>query len=332
MSAKSRKSLAVLTEDLQAHPAMSAWRGATSLRTTPAAVHVFRERPRKALYWLPGLAPDGTAVFAKRAVAARTVLERTMYEEILPRLPLSAPHYYGSWLDEPDGWLFLEDVGAQPFSQRDPRHRALAAHWIGTLHVEAIRLPAANSLPDAGPGRYLEHLCAARERIGSSLRHWPYPQAEVAVLDALLALCDAIEGRWAHVQAACAEAPVTVVHGDFQPKNAYVKTNGAATSLCPIDWEKVGLGPPAPDLTRIDLDAYWSVVRPAWPGMRRDDIERLAGFGRLFELLAAVRWESQSLKFEDAFTRSWAVTCLGSWLGRLEEAARFTGILEARVA
>lgn len=328
MSAKSRKSLAILTDDLQAHPAVRAWRAATSLATTPASIHVLRERSRKALYWLPGLAPDGTAVFAKRAVTARTILERTIYEDVLPRLPLSAPHYYGSWLDEPHGWLFLEDVGAQAFSRHDPEHRAIAARWVGTLHTEAVGIPGVTALPDGGPARYLQHLREARERMVRSLRTWPYPPGEIAVLDALLARCDAIEAGWARVEASCAGAPLTVVHGDFQPKNAYLRTNGTATSLFPIDWEKVGLGPPAADLTRIDLQVYWSVVRHAWPDLALEGVERLAAVGRLLELLAAVRWESESLKFEDALTRNWAVTCLESWHDHLVKAAHAAGVLE----
>src|SRR3970282_2274355 len=111
-AARPRKVIAVVTEDLQRHPAVRAWEAATGLGTTPASVHVLRERARKALYWLPGLAPDGTAVFAKRAVAQRIALQRTVYQDIIPHLSLSAPRYYGAWFDGPHGWLFTEDVGA----------------------------------------------------------------------------------------------------------------------------------------------------------------------------------------------------------------------------
>jgi hypothetical protein len=161
-----------------------------------AGIHSRAARARKALYWLPGLAPDGTAVFAKRAVTARTILERTIYEDVLPRLPLSAPHYYGSWLDEPHGWLFLEDVGAQAFSRHDPEHRAIAARWVGTLHTEAAGVPGVTALPDGGPARYLQHLREARRWSQSAHRR---PAGRIAVLDACSRGCDAIEAGWARV-------------------------------------------------------------------------------------------------------------------------------------
>jgi hypothetical protein len=327
VSAKSRKAVAVLTEDLQAHPAVRAWRAATSVATTPASIQVLRER-RKSLYRLPGLAPDGTAVIAKRAVAPRTLLERTVYEQILPRLPLTTPHYYGSWLDGADGWLFLEDVGAHQFSRHDPQHRAIAARWVATLHAHAAGLPAAKSLPDGGPARYLQHLRAAREEILRSVGAWGYASHEIELLDSVLTWCDRIEERWTRVESGCARGPATVVHGDFQSKNAFLRGTGGGISLFPIDWEQVGYGPPATDLTRIDLDAYWVVARHAWPDMTFDGIARLADLGLLFDLLAWVRWESASLKCDDAHARSWAVTSLGQLLGPLEEAARRTGVLE----
>lgn len=318
----------ILAGDLQAHPAVRAWAMATSLEAVPDCIHVYRERPRRALYCLPGVAPGGASVFAKRAVAPRTVIERTVYRDVLPHLPLTAPRYYGSWLDEPHGWLFVEDVGGDRYSESDPEHLAVAGRWVGTLHVEGGTIPAARSLPDGGPARYLTHLHIAREKIARSLRRWRYPRTEVQQLTAILSQCDAIEARWSRVEAAVGGAPSTVVHGDFRAKNGYLRRNGSGLSILPIDWETAGWGPPAADLTRIDLRAYWSVVREAWPHVGFDAIEGWQAIGRLLEELAAVNWVGETLKCEGAAARTWAVADLEVVLGRMTLAARMARVVE----
>jgi aminoglycoside phosphotransferase (APT) family kinase protein len=118
-----------------------------------------------------------------------------------------------------------------------------------------------------------------------------------------------------------------VVHGDFRPKNAYLHRNGGDLSLLPIDWETAGFGPPAPDLTRIDLGTYWSVVRSAWPEISFATVERWERVGRLLEALAAVNWVGESLRSENAAGRSCAVVSLESVLQRLTVAARAATVL-----
>lgn len=319
---------AILTERLREHPAVQAWVAATSFKTAPEAIHVLRERPRKGLYWLPGLAPGGAAVFAKRAVPRRTAIERTVYEDILPRLPLTAPRYYGSWVGEAHGWLFVEDVGERRYSKHEPEHLALAARWVGTLHLAAARLSAARSLPDAGPVRYLAHLRSARERIVASVRSGRFPRHETDVLAAIVSHCDAIEARWTRVEEDCAHAPHTLVHGDLRPKNGYLKANGGGLSLLPIDWETAGFGPPATDLPRVDLATYWDVVREGWPELGYDGVERLAAAGRLLWELAAVNWESEALASDSERGRSHGVMNLDAVRGRLVAAARAAGVIE----
>jgi aminoglycoside phosphotransferase (APT) family kinase protein len=322
------KERVILRDHLENHPALRAWAAVTSSNVKPSCIHVYRERPRKALYWLPGVAPGGASVYAKRAVARRTLIERCVYEEVLARLPLTAPRYYGSWLDGQQGWLFMEDVGAERYSETEPEQLALAGRWIATLHVGAAGLPAARSLPDGGPARYLTHLRTAREKITRSLARWRYPESEIDLLTAVLSRCDALEGRWARVEAVWDNAPTTVIHGDFRPKNAFLRRNGQGLNLFPIDWETAGWGPPGPDLTRIDLRAYWSVARTAWPEVSFDSIDGWCRMGRLLEEIAAVMWVSETLKCESAKARSWAVADLGAVLGRMDAAVRAARVLE----
>lgn len=324
MGLKKRK---LLTRDLQDHPAVRAWARATSSDAVPDHLYVYRERERRALYLLPGVAPGGGSVFAKRALAPRTVIERSVYSGVLPSLPLTTPCYYGSWLDEPHGWLFVEDVGEERYCEDEPEHLVLAGRWVATLHISAAEVPAARSLPDGGQARYLEHLRTAREKITRSRDRWPYPDKEDELLTAMLSHLDAIESRWNRVEDAWDEAPLTVTHGDFRAKNAYLRRNGGL-SLLPIDWETAGWGPPAPDLTRIDLDAYWSVVRDAWPQLDFDTVERWRRMGHLLQKLAAANWVAETLKRESAEDRSYGVKELKAVLKRLAEAGRSARVLD----
>jgi len=316
-----------LTGPVEDHPAVIAWSKATSLDAAPDCIHVYRERARRALYRLDGVAPGGASVFAKRARAARTVIERTVYQDILPFLPLTTPRYYGSWLGDPDGWLFVEDVGDERYSEQDPEHRALAGRWVATLHVGAGHVPAARSLPDGGPGRYLGHLRSARGRITSSLELWGYPRHEAALLDTIVACCDAIEARWERLAESLDDVPATVVHGDFRPKNGYLRRNGDGLSILPIDWETAGWGAPATDLTRIDLHAYWSVVRDVWP-VDLDAVRGWCRIGWMLEELAALDWVSKALGCESVQARGCAVDDLTTVLGRLMVALRMTRMLD----
>ena len=314
----------VITTDIHAHPAVLAWAAVTGSGLVPASVVVIRERPapHKGIYRLPDVGADGTAVIAKRAPAAQVVLERIVHEQFLPRLGLSAPRYYGTSLDGPHGWLLLEDVGDARYSQTEPEQARVAARWLGTLHAAAARIGASDGLPTAGPSRYLDQLRAARCKVHDSLGRWTFAPTEVETLVAVMSWCDTIEARWADVEAGCAGVPATLVHGDFQPKNVFVRSNGGEPHVFPIDWEMAGWGLPPVDLTRIDVAAYWRVVREAWPDVDFATVERLARFGRVLEAVASVDWECESLRLDRAEHRSDAVANLAPLLDHLITVAR----------
>jgi hypothetical protein len=315
---------AVITTNVREHPAVMAWVAVTGRGPVPRSVAVLRERPvpHKGIYRLAGAGHDGGAVFAKRAGTELIMLERTIYERILPELPLTAPRYYGSCLDGTHGWIFLEDVGESRYSRGDAEQQRLVARWVATLHVGGVRVPGATTLPDAGPARYLRQLRAARAKIHACLGRWQLPSSQVDVLVSLLSRCAAVEAQWGRVEAGCGGAPATVVHGDFQPKNVFLRANGDGLGVFPIDWEMTGWGPPAVDLTRIDLATYCTAVRRAWPALDLAAVERLARFGRLLEAIAAVDWECESLRLENAAHRADAVANLADIHGQLVDAAR----------
>ena len=149
----------VLWGTLAWHPAFVAWSRMAECPAPPERLEVLRQGNKSATYRLVGAGPDGTTVIAKRVRTPKALIERTVYEHILPRLSLTTPRYYGFTADGAEyAWIFLEDVGAERYSETDPAHLALAARWVGSLHTGATLIDAARALPDGGPARYLEYL------------------------------------------------------------------------------------------------------------------------------------------------------------------------------
>ena len=215
---------------------------------------------------------------------------------------MTAPHYYGSNDDGGDlSWLFLEDVGAERYSVSNDEHLALAGRWVGRMHTSVARAAGAARLrahlPDGGPGRYLEHLRSARRNIRANLSNPALTPDEVALLKAIVSLHDRLEATWDRVEESCQGMPPALVHGDFRPKNAYVRSETGGLSLFPIDWEMAGWGPPAADLARVDLVAYGSVVREDWPNLDARSLRKLARVGHVFRFLAGIGWESPGLAY-----------------------------------
>jgi hypothetical protein len=229
-------------------------------------------------------------------VPERAEVPRPGHEEILPRVPVTSLQYYGS-LDQAGGdcWLFLEDAGAERYSPADPTHRALAGRWLGLLHTGAAHLAPVASLPDRGPGFYLGRLRAARGALTLSLGNPLLGADEIGDIRAVIAQCDLLESRWSRLEEACAGVPATLVHGDFRRKNVHLRSGPERPEILTMDWEMAGRAAPAADLTRVDLAAYWSVVRQAWPGVDWSTIQGLAHAGRIFQRVAAIDWLSPRL-------------------------------------
>jgi len=291
-----RTPIEVLHDDLSKHPAVEAWSTLRPAKVEPQSIHVLRQRRGSSLYRLLGVGFEGSSVIVKRCRKERGAIERTVYAEVLPHLPVTAPRYYGCREEDESCWLFLEDVGAERYLQSSEEHLALAGRWLALLHTSAAEIPAAASaasrLPDGGPARYLEHLRSARRVLSKNFSHSLLTAEELGVLEGIVSLYDQLEGRWGRAEEACEGVRCTLVHGDFRPKNAYTRGDATGVQLFPIDWEMAGWGPPAADLTRVDLGAYKSVIKDRCPSVDACAIDRLAGVGQVFRFLAAINWET----------------------------------------
>jgi len=317
---------AVLSGELTGHPAVAAWRNVTPGAPDPECIEVLRQGKKSATYRLAGAGPGGAPIIAQRARMEKAHIERTVYEQILPHLPMTSPRYYGCREESPGfAWLFLEDVGDERCSPTDPAHRVIAGRWVGLMHTAATRVAAARGLPDGGPARYLDHLRVGRRTVRENLTNAALPAPDATTLQRLVSDLDHLEEGWADVERACTGVPPTLVHGDFQRKNTYIRTGARKPELFAIDWETAGWGVPAVDLTAIDLTTYWSVVQPWWPDAWLDDVRRLAAVGRIFLQLAAIRWASPELAYDSALYLSRPMSWLRIFKGRLTDAVRELG-------
>ena len=192
-------------------------------------------------------------------------------------------------------------------------------HTSITMRADAAA--AAARLPDGGPDRYLQHLRSAREQILRNIANPALTAEDIALLRTAVSQQDLLEGRWGWLVEPCLRAPSTLVHGDFRPKNAYVRRDHGGARLFPIDWETAGWGAPAADLPRVDLTAYWSVVREYW-SLDLPAIRRLAAVGQVFRFLAAISWASPGLAYGTSELLSFPVASTRALQAGLSNAIR----------
>lgn len=303
----------VLRDNLSSHPAVEAWGRFSNERTKPESVVVLKERQRgregkSAVYRLNGVGPSGEGVIAKRCLRSSAAIERTVHEQVLPCIPVPSLGYYGA-IDERQSefsWVFLQDAGNRIYVQHNAAHRTAAARWLGTVHVCARHIEAAQALPDRGLAYYQDNLRTARTLIRDHLDHANDKVAEKEVLQSLLARADHLELYWDRLERLCDALPMTLVHGDFVGKNIRLRVNHNGTTVLPFDWEWSGWGTPIVDLAQSslgstpfsadpDLITYWTVVHGELPHLQAQTVERLAQAGTVLRLLNAIYWAVLSL-------------------------------------
>jgi len=298
-----------ITEDRAAvrdHPAVRAW--GTLRPDAAAAVAAVDSLPRKrstlaAIYRLPGVAGPRQAVIAKYWEAAAITVEQRIYQEILPAASVPALHCHGM-VSEPDGehaWLFLEEGCGDRCSLAAPEHQALASQWLARMHTATNELcrsssaPSLPGLPERGPARFLWHLQSVRDAIQGTLGCRTLDRTQRSLLDHVLGHCDRIEAGWRTFERACERMPRNLVHGDYVAKNLRVARHGGGVALVVMDWEMAGWGPPAPDLHRVDLEAYRATAAEHWRELTMAQVQEWARVGTVFRLLAETHWETQRL-------------------------------------
>ena len=121
------------TELLQ-QPAARAWRRVAPEFRKPARITILKETRHSAVYRLHAAGPEGRSVVAKRCKPSAAAMERAIYEDILPTLPVPALRFYGLLQEDGESaddqrcWLFIEDAGHEKYSYLLGEHRAFPGH------------------------------------------------------------------------------------------------------------------------------------------------------------------------------------------------------------
>jgi hypothetical protein len=291
----------ILPKNLREHRAVQIWSGLQPERVEPEKIEILKRKRKTVVYRLVGVGPGGSAVIAKKCLARTGAVERIIYQELLPRLPVPALRCYG-FLPEPEGefvWLFLEDAGTHVYSPANEEHRALAGAWMATVHGTRISADLQALLPDRGPGYYLQLLRSARATLLARVDNPALSAAEVTLLRTLTAQYNLIEEHWEELEKDWEGFPSTLVHGDFVIKNLRVRTGATGPALLVFDWEMAGWGVPATDLAQSvgktaspNLDVYRAVFQQDPHQLDGLDIQRLAIYGNLLRVLDKIFWET----------------------------------------
>lgn len=313
------------------HPAFKAWTRLHRGEAAPTRIEVLRQERRKTrVYRLSGLGTAKEGVVAKRSYRRYVEMERKIYEDILPSLPVSSLRYYGS-IDDDDpkyGWLFVENASGRAYTSRLRTHRVVAGKWLGILHTSsASHVDEFSKLPDRGPQHYLERLRSARHWIERSL------DLELESVDpdsrrSIISDFDDLEGRWNELLGFCGKLPRTLVHGDFSERNIRIRAavpSRGLPILVAFDWSEAGWGvPPVDILGRFrhgvshsgepDLDTYWSVVRKLWKIPSIETIRKFETVGKTFRAIAAIDWR---FPLDEARNSGESSLAKADWIGNI---------------
>lgn len=309
----------IVESDLSDHPSFRAWRQLHPSQSAPERIEILKQKTGSMIYRLVGIGQDGGSVIAKqrRLGPGGSLVERTAFEDVFPRLPRPSLRYYGL-VPDPNpqfGWLFLEDAGPAGYSAYDPRHRELAGELLAHLHGVSATLDQQLPLPRRERGWYLTALATARDDVRRGLTHARLTAGDGDVLNELAGLLDILERRWPDVDALLAHLPHTVVIGNFVPRNSHVRVSHGDLQLLIVDCESLAWDLPLCDLAQThhrdygagysgnpDLDTYTRVARQYWPDLELSLVRQLANCGTVLRAVAAISWDAPYL------TTDWAET------------------------
>lgn len=284
------------------HPAICAWNQLTGDNTKPSSVEKLMglSWDKSVIYRLNNVGQGGVSVIAKRAHRTSLLVEKSIYEIILPNVPVRSLHFHG-FVQEEKGdfcWLFLEEALGVPYSESIDHHRALASRWLGMMHTTTAHMKLDTIFPRTGTERHLLLLGWAYERIINHLTHPRLTTSNCDKLKEILNHLGIIKKHWGEVNHFFDMMSSCLVHGDFISKNVRVCKKNAEPILYVMDWEYASWGIPAVDIGGLDLDVYWSIIKDANFILTREELLRLSNLGLVIRYISWIQATSTGLKYE----------------------------------
>jgi len=279
---------------LAKHPAVVAWNRLTGASAVPNRI----TQLNREVYRLFGMKKDGDSVIAKLCSRQDAELTRVISTGLLPLVPKPALVFYGCLqMGTNRAWMFLEDAGRVKCSLEDPGHLRVTSAWLAALHACLAGHAEDFSLPEAGLSMYLKKLRASRRRVLKGLSLLELEAEEVATLRSVVEWFDHVENEWDKLDALVGGGgPRTLVHGDFAPKNIFVRQTAGALEVLPIDWEFAGWGPPAVDMGEcLELAAYRAEALRYGVTWSAETIRGWATVGKILRHIAEFEWASAGL-------------------------------------
>jgi Phosphotransferase enzyme family len=329
-----------MSNELRDHPAVQAWRRVPD-SSDPARVETVTKEPSNATFRIHHGKGSGPPTIAKRRWRECLETEQVIYQRVLPQLPIPPVRCLGfvSDQDPERAWLFIEDVGGEPYRSDEVEHQVLAARWLAETHAFGMTESNRVLLPDRGPAHYLGLLRESCTAINSRFGCDDFDSEDRRILLATVRGLAELEERWDMVEEWCDAMPRTLVHGDFVTKNCRVRrTSNLDLELVVFDWETAGWGSPAVDLATnalgncgmaLDYATYVHAGRGAWAGVGERELQQAARIGDAQRVVAAIQWACESLVYP------WVVQAeLRFYLPHLEDAVRLVrgnGVRRPRV-
>jgi aminoglycoside phosphotransferase (APT) family kinase protein len=172
----------------------------------------------------------------KEGLKGRREREVAVYRDLLAPAGLGTATYYGSHWDESEGrfWLFLEYVPGIPVAHAPFEQWVAAAGWLGRKDAYFARradtLEAFDGLIRHDAEYFLE---TARKALETAYQ----------VSADFGQLLEPLVARYPRaVEAMVGSRPRTLVHGTYRPIQIVVDDRSEPPRLCPVDWEKAGIG------------------------------------------------------------------------------------------
>jgi hypothetical protein len=185
-----------------------------------------------------------TSRVAKDQAEQRRNRELAVYRDLLPASELGTPRFDGCIWDEAHErfWLLLELVPGWPVRHCTLDAWVAAAAWLGRLQGffarEAERVRSCDLLL-----RYDAAFLRSRAALAArAVARVSVPLAE--------RLAHGLE-RYERAIPAMTGWPPTLTHGHYRPYNILVNATVEPARICPVDWERAGLGPPLFDFAHL---------------------------------------------------------------------------------